>query len=58
MTTYDLDRLNALGDRALDDKVTVNELREFNQLLTMWDESTEHDLLDYHHMQQTLSKGY
>ncbi|MCJ8296671.1 MAG: hypothetical protein MJK15_19935 [Colwellia sp.] len=51
MTTNDLDLLNALADKALNDNVTVNELKEFNQLLTQRNESTEHNLLSYHHLQ-------
>ena len=30
MTTNDLDLLNALADKAHNDNVTVNELKEFN----------------------------
>ena len=56
MTTNDLDRLNALADNALNDHVTVNELKEFNQLLTQWDESTDLNLLNYHHSKHLLSK--
>jgi hypothetical protein len=41
MTTNDLDRLNAQADKALNDNVSANELKEFNQLLTQWNESTE-----------------
>ncbi len=58
MTTNDVDRLNALADKALNDNVTTNELKEFNQLLTQRNESTEHNLLNYHHMQQALSKTH
>ena len=56
MTTHDLDRLNVIADKVLQDNITVNELKEFNELLTLWDEVTEHTLLDYHQSQQVLSK--
>ncbi len=57
MTTNDLNRLNPLADKALNDNVTVNELKEFNRLLTQRNETTELNLLNCHHMQQTLAKA-
>ncbi len=49
MTTNELERLNTLVDKAFNDDVTVNELKEFNQLLTLLNEPTELDFLGEHH---------
>lgn len=39
------DRLNALSEKAINDTLTPTELNEFNQLLTLWNKSTEYNLL-------------
>jgi hypothetical protein len=49
MTEDDFERLNTLGDKALNDSGTNNELSEFNQLLTLWNESAEFNLYSGNH---------
>lgn len=44
MNNVDFDRLNFLADKALNEKATNAELEEFNQLLTVWNESIELNL--------------
>ena len=52
MTDDDLERLNALTDKALSETMTVNELREFNELLTDWNDSIALELFSGHHFYQ------
>lgn len=49
MTSDDFERLNTLADKALNDTATSNELKEFNQLLTVWNESAELNFFSEHH---------
>jgi len=44
MTNNDFESLNDLADKALNEAVTDNELKEFGQLLNVWNESTELNL--------------
>lgn len=53
MNATDLERLNTLADKALNKKVTVDELREFNQILTHLEDPSELDLAD-----TSLSQNY
>jgi hypothetical protein len=55
MTNDDFDRLNTLADKALKGCATDNELKEFSQLLSMWNISTSLNLFNGHHsLQQTF----
>jgi hypothetical protein len=45
MSTEDFERLNALSKKAINDIVTPGELMEFNNLLSVWSESTEYNSL-------------
>ena len=45
MEADDFERLNTLSEKAMNDIVTPNELKEFSQLLSTWNESTEYNLL-------------
>ncbi|MFT7109658.1 MAG: hypothetical protein ACI843_001320 [Psychrobacter glaciei] len=56
MTEDDFERLNTLADKALNDSATNNELSEFNQLLTLWNESAEFNLYSGHHWHQRTPK--
>jgi len=47
MTNNDFERLNDLADKALNEAVTNNELKEFSQLLNMWNDSTELNLYSH-----------
>jgi len=38
MTPDDVERMNTIVDKALNQDATINELKEFNQLLTQWEE--------------------
>ena len=38
MTADDLERMNTIADKALNQSATINELKEFNQLLIEWKE--------------------
>ena len=48
MTGDEFERLNTLADKALNEVVTDNELKEFSQLLNVWNESTELNLFSHH----------
>jgi len=41
MTDNDFERLNALADKALNEVVTDIEIKEFNKLLTLWNDAIE-----------------
>ena len=56
MTDNDFERLNVLADKALNDIATGNELKEFKQLLTEWNESAEMNLFSGHHSPQLTPK--
>jgi hypothetical protein len=56
MTDDDLERLNTLTDKALSETMKGDELREFNRLLTDWNESIELDLFSGHHFYQRAAK--
>jgi len=56
MTRDDIERLNNLADKALNDVATDNEFKEFNQLLTQWNESAELNLFTRHHALQLTPK--
>ena len=45
MKKEDFERLNMLSEKAINDIATPNELKEFSQLLTTWNELTEYNLL-------------
>ncbi len=45
MKSEEFERLNTLSEKAINDIVTPNELKEFNQLLTAWSESVEYNSL-------------
>ncbi len=52
-----LERLHTLADKALSQTVTIEELKEFNQLITQWEAPIELNLTDEHCSQQlTLKK--
>ena len=44
METEDFERCNTLSEKAMNGIATPNELKEFNQLLTTWDESIEESI--------------
>lgn len=44
METDDFERLNTLSEKAMNDIATPNELKEFSQLLTTWNESIEYNI--------------
>jgi len=44
MEKEDFERLNILTEKAMNDIATPNELKEFSQLLTTWNESAEYNL--------------
>jgi len=45
MTDDEIERLNALTDKTINAVATVDELKEFNQLLTVWSEAEELNFL-------------
>ncbi len=45
MEKVDFERLNTLSEKAMNDIATPHELKEFSQLLTTWNESTEYNVL-------------
>lgn len=45
MNSDEFKRLNFLSEKAINGNPTPNELVELNQLLTMWNISTEYNLL-------------
>jgi len=49
MTRDDTERLNNLADKALNEVASGNELKEYNQLLTQWNDSAELNLFCRHH---------
>jgi len=44
MESERFERLNTLSEKAMNGIATPNELKEFNQLLTTWDESIEESI--------------
>jgi hypothetical protein len=44
MTSDEFDRLNSLSEEALNETVSRNELKEFNELLEDWNTSVEFNL--------------
>lgn len=46
MTDDDFDRLNFLSEKAITETATPNELREFKQLMDLWNTSYEFNLLN------------
>ena len=56
MTDDDLERLNTLTDKALSETMTGSELREFNELLTDWNDSIALELFSGHHFYQRAAK--
>jgi len=56
MTRDDIERLNNLADKALNHVATGNELKEYNQLLTQWNESAELNLFTRHYPLQLTPK--
>jgi len=49
MQSEEFYRLNALSEKAMNDIVSSSELKEFNQLLTIWSESLEYNSLPGFH---------
>jgi hypothetical protein len=45
MEKEDFERLNTLSQKAINDTVTTTELEEFKRLLTIWNDSTEYNML-------------
>ena len=45
MSKEEVERLNTLSQKAINDTATPIELEEFTQLLTLWSKSTEYNLL-------------
>ena len=45
MSQHDFERLNVISERALVDKITSEELKEFNKLIDDWSASTEFNVL-------------
>ncbi len=45
MSIEEIERLNSLSEKAIKDIATPNELKELKQLLILWNESTEYNLL-------------
>jgi len=41
MEHTEFERLNALSEKAMNDKASPNELKEFNTLLSDWNDSAE-----------------
>ena len=50
MTKENFERLNVLSEKAINEIVPTNELEEFNQLLNLWSESTEYNILQGFHL--------
>lgn len=49
MNQYDLDRLNYISKKSLDESITPDELKEFKELIDDWSESPEYNLLEGFH---------
>jgi hypothetical protein len=45
MKMEEFERMNSLSEKALIESATPNELQELKQLLTIWNESTEYNLI-------------
>ena len=45
MSIEEIERLNSLSEKAIKDIATPNELKELKQLLVLWNESTEYNLI-------------
>lgn len=45
MKSEEFERLNTLSEKAMNDIVTPNELKEFNLLLSAWSKSIEYNSL-------------
>lgn len=46
MNQHDFDRLSSIFERSFVDKITPDELKEFNQLIDDWSTSTEFNLIE------------
>jgi len=49
MKQNDYDRLTYLSEKSLYEKISIEELEEFNQLMDDWSQSTEFNLLQGFH---------
>ncbi len=58
MTADDLERMNTIADKALNQVASIDELKEFNQLLTQWEQLPSIDLLDGDFASMTEIKKY
>jgi hypothetical protein len=56
MTNDNFERLNVLDNKVLSGTASDDELKEFNQLLKLWNESAEQNLFSDDHLIQALSK--
>ncbi len=56
MTNDDFERLNVLDNKVLNGTASDDELKEFNQLLKLWNESEEQNLFSDGHLIQNPSK--
>jgi len=45
MKTEEFERLNSLSEKAMIDIATPKELQELKQLLILWNESTEYNMI-------------
>ena len=46
MTTDDFTRLNSLSEKAMNETASRNDLKEFNELLSEWNDCVEFNLLN------------
>ena len=58
MTADDLERMNTIADKALNQIASVDELKEFNQLLTQWEQLPTIDLVEGSFTSMTDNKKY
>lgn len=58
MTADDLERMNTIADKALNQVASIDELKEFNQLLTQWEQLPSIDLVDGDFTGMTEIKKY
>jgi hypothetical protein len=56
MDQSDFDRLSSIFERSFVNKITSDELKEFNQLIDDWSTSSEFNLLDCFNHGQAQNK--
>lgn len=58
MTADDLERMNTIADKAVEQTATLHELREFNQLLSEWEQVSTIDLRENNFIDLPDAKKY